>query len=404
MTSPFKLARRLWIQAQVKAPPAVRRSILPRLYDLRDLVRLVVRPYMPVVELSGQSHGGPLTVTLINVRFALAYLESVLFDGEPTRTQIGRIPIWRWRDAANWSSGDLLIVQGSRHLIRALPREEAIILPEQVRHALDLSGDWTAVEARFHRNIRKKVLQHLRRGGYQFEATRSERDFREFYSEMALPTTRNRHGRLSRPMSFDEAHEYFSHGFLLKVMRDSVWVSGAVIQTEGDRAIGQIIGVRDGDLQLVNRGVETVTYYAGIRRAHEMGYRTMDFLETGPYLASGLFRHKRTWGAAVDVPPYVRRWLLIRVRRGTPAVARFLEDNPFIVIDDRERLHGLIAVDNTTQVSAETRLDCERRYATPGLESLIVRAVENFIEPQTGDLIVPLRHGAASVSLRTQQA
>jgi hypothetical protein len=312
-----------------------------------------------------------------------------VFADEPTERTVRRVPIWRWRELQDRPSSDLVIVQGSRLLIRRLPQRHAIVLPEFVHHVLDLSGDLSAVEGRLHRKLLRTIRQ-AQKHGYQLDVSQSDRDFDEFYRRMALPTTRMRHGELSTPMPRYEAYQYFRRGLLFRIRRDGDWVAGAVCQSDQGTLLGQILGVRWGDPQEMKMGVLYALHYAVIRWANEHGYRSLDFLETGPYLESGLFQNKRRWGTTVSVPYYTRRQTWLQARRVTPALAGFLKENPFVIVDAENRLHGLIAVDDPASVPAETRLDWEKRYATPGLDSLIVRAVGSFVESRHEDLVLPV--------------
>ena len=386
----LKAARNVWIRAQLGTSPSVRRVVLPHLNDLKEVARLFARPNLPIVELSGEGTGGAITALFVNSRFATGSVKSFLFAGESSEREVGRIPFWRCSKVADSPSCDLIVIEGSLHLIRSLPSEGALVLPEFVHHTLDLSGDWTAVEARFHRGIRKRELQRVRRENYDFAVSHSDRDFDEFYRQMYVPTMHGRHGKRSRPMPRDVAYQYFSHGYLLQVRREGVWVAGTICQPEGSTIVSQITGVRNADHGLIDQGVAYVTYYFEIRCAHDRGFRAINFLGTEPFLTSGLLQHKRRWGTGVSVPAHERRHLWMKVRRLTPAVSAFLKENPLIVIDERGKLHGLIAVDDPAQVTAAMRQDWEKRYAMPGLESLIARGVSSYVESRGRDLIVPL--------------
>ena len=395
MSRLLKSARSLWIEAQLSAPPTIRHKAISLLGDVKDLVRLSATPFVLACDVHGQSRDGPITVTFINARIAQPRLESLLSLTEPEVRRVFRVPVWRLGDAAARSSSDLVIVQGIRPVIRTLPRERALVLPEFTHHTLDVSGDWSAVEQRIHLNIRKKKLPRVRKRGYEPEISRDARDFDDFYREIYLPTTRIRHGSLSRPMPRYEAEIYFRHGFLLQMKRDGEWVSGALCQPDGDTLQWRLLGVRGADPEEMRQGAYIALYYEAIRWANEHGFRTIDFGETGPYLESGMFRYKRGWGTRLHVPGSARLQLWINVRHLTPSTGSFLKEHPFIVTDESERLHGLIPVDDPALVTAEMRQDWEKRYATPGLESLIVRALESFVEPEGRDLILPVPAAAS---------
>ena len=70
------------------------------------------------------------------------------------------------------------------------------------------------------------------------------------------------------------------------------------------------------------------------------------------------------------------------------------------MVDKDEKLHGLIVVDDSGSVSAEMIEDWEKRYATPGLSSLVVCSVRDFTEGVADihdpDLVIPISSHADS--------
>jgi hypothetical protein len=73
----FEFVRNLWIRAEVGSPPAVQRAVIPRLHEAKEILRLLVRPYLPVYQLQGQGEGGPLTVAYIGLEFARPFLQDL---------------------------------------------------------------------------------------------------------------------------------------------------------------------------------------------------------------------------------------------------------------------------------------------------------------------------------------
>ena len=84
------MAQDLWIAAQFKAPASVQRSVIPRLHTVKEIVRLLAWPYLPVYRMQGQSQGGPLTVDYVGLDFTKPFLKSILFEGDPGRSRLRR--------------------------------------------------------------------------------------------------------------------------------------------------------------------------------------------------------------------------------------------------------------------------------------------------------------------------
>jgi hypothetical protein len=385
--------RILWIKARLKAPPPVQRTVIPRLHEAKEIVRLLIRPYSPVYQLQGQGQGGPLTVNYIGLEYAKPFLKSILFVENPVEQQVGRIPFWRYAGLANLSSGDMIIVEATKHLICKLPCQKAIVLPHYVHHILDVRGDWQEVQRRFRKTVHKNELRWVRKYGYEYDVSYDGQDFETFYHQMYVPTMKQRHGELTMLMSISEAYQYFRHGCLFQVMRDGDWVSGVVCHSQHKTLSFDLVGVKNADLRLIHEGAISTLYYAAAHWTNRHGYEAVNFLGTGPYLGEGHFQHKRKWGTAVSVPPHLHRRIWIRVQRSTPAVSQFLKENPFIVIDEGGGLYGLIVLDDPHSVSAETVKEWEKSYAIPGLKGFLVRPVSYFTQGPADDndsgLVIP---------------
>lgn len=394
--------RNLWIEARLNAPPSVQRTIILRLHEVKEVVRLLTRPYLPVCRLHGQGQGGPLTVAYIGLHYAEPLMKDILFVEDPVEQQVGRIPFWRPDRLASLPSSDMIIVEATRHLIRKLPRQNAIVLPQYVHHILDVRGDWQDVRGRFRKSTRHE-LRLTRKYGYQYEVSHDDQDFEFFYRDMYLPTMKIRHGDLASPMSVSEAHRTFRHGFLFLVKRDGRRVCGSLCHVERDTVRYMIMGVIDGDEQIMREGAGGALNCLRIQWANQQGYKAVNFLGSGiPRLNGGMFQYKRKWGTTVCVPPHLHRQIWIGIRRNTPAVSRFFKDNPFIVVDKKGDLHGLIVVDDPHNVPAKTREEWERRYVTPGLSSLLIRPVNDFVgevaNHDRSGVVIPIPPGSGPES------
>jgi hypothetical protein len=385
--------RWVWLEAELAAPPAVRRAVIPGLYEIKEIAQLLARPFLTAYQLQGQAEGGPLTVAFAGRKHTGASLSTLLFVEKPTAEEIGRVPFWSPGKLADLP-GDIVVVEATRYLIRRLPYSQGIVLPRIVYHTADTRGDWEDVRERFRKTIHKNELRWIRKYGYEYDVSHDPRDFEAFYHQMYLLTMDDRHGELAAPMPIGEAYQIFRHGCLFRVLREGNWVSGVVCHPQHKVLIADIVGVRNGDARLANEGAISTIYYATIHWANQHGYEGVNFLGSPPYLASGNFQHKRKWGGTVTIPPDVYRRMWMRVRHHTPAVSQFLANNPLAVIGEDGKLHGLIVVEDPQQVSAETRAEWEARYATPGLNSLMVRSVASLAggsaHVQDPALVIPL--------------
>jgi hypothetical protein len=351
----------------------------------------LAKPYLPVYRLQGQGQDGPLTVTFIGLDFSKDFFTNLLFTENPVE-HVERVPFWRYEEMANAPS-DIVIVHAARHLINKLSSRNAFVVPELVDHILNVQGDWQDVLRRFRKSVRKNELRLMRKYGYEYDVSYASQDFEEFYHQMYLPTMEARHGKLSSPTPISESYQYFWHGLLFKATRDGEWVSGMVCYPQQDVLIAKILGVRNADARLLHQGAEAALYYAGIHWSNQNGYKAINFLGSGTRLNGGLFQHKRKWGTTISVSPVLHRQIWIKVRRITPAVSRFLQENSFVTVGKNGKLHGLIIVDDPQNVLAKIRQGWENRFATPGLSSLLVHSIHDFEEEtDAGEpgLVIPI--------------
>ena len=372
--------RILWVKARLGVPPPLQRSVVSQLHKAKEIGRLMAKPYLPVCQLEGQGKGGPLSVVYVGLSLARPYVMDRIFVGDSVERQVDRIPFWRHKRLGDFPSGDIVIVEATKHLIRRLPHRSAIVLPPYVHHMVDVRGDWQDVRSRFHKSVRKNELRWIRKYGYEYEVSHARQDFDQFCQQMYSPTMDSRHGELVDAMTLSEAYQYFSRGCLFRITRDGDWVSGGICHPQQDVLVADITGVKNADPQLIAEGATAATYYAAIHWANQHGFRAVNFLGTGPYPAMGRFQHKRKWGAAINLPPHLHRRIWIKVRRVTPAVSQFLKDNPLVVVGEDGTLNGLITVDDTHDVTADTLRHWEKSYITPGMSNLLVRSVSSFAQ------------------------
>jgi hypothetical protein len=378
----LELRHNLWVKVQVGAPPRV----LSLLQEAKEIALTLSKPYLTIYQWQGQGQAGPLTVSFAGFEYAKAYLKSILFAEEPAEREVGRVPIWRPGQLADSSEADISFVVAGKRLIARLPRQNALVQPFRTRLTLDVRGEWEEVVQRFHYNARRNEVRKVRKYGYTYEVGHSDADFEQFYQTMYLPTMRKRHAELATLLSFDEAYEYFRRGSLLLVKRDGDerHVAGVVCYPERKVLYAIIIGILDGDEQLIKELAGAAGYYSSIHWAHQQGYEAVDFWGSKPYLTA-LFLYKRKWGVTVGVPSDMPQRIWFKIRRDTPAVRQFLKDNPCIILDEAGALWGLIVTDDPDNVAPEVEAAWHKRYATPGLEGLLIRSVADLSRDPDGE-------------------
>lgn len=361
----FELAHKLWIEVQLTAPPLLQDTLIAGLKRARELTRLVAKPLLPIDQLSGPGCGGPLTINYVGPAFAKSVVKEAFFTQPVQERHLGQVPFWRIGRMVHDRSVDITFIAAPKWVIRLLPRHTAFVLPHYVDQVIDLTGSWDDVKNRMHKGLRK-LLRRTRNYGYEWRLTSNPEDLKRFYHTMYLPTMTDRHGELSSPMSLREASQIFRHGWLFMLKRDGCDVAGGLAHAQNNIFYFIVLGVLNGDPNLVHEGAQTAIYDAVVQWAHKQGYKAVHLMGGPPYL-NNLFLYKRRWGASAVLPDDEHRLLWLKVQRDTPAVRRAMQTTPFIALDEQNNLQVIIIADSAEAITPEVRANWQKDLFTPGL-------------------------------------
>lgn len=377
-----QFGHRLWIKAQLNAPPYLQRTVVPYLHQVKEIVRILTKPYLTFYHLQGQNEAGSLTVIYGGLGYAKPMLEHLLFTEVPMEQKIGRLPLWRLGEVSKWPTGDLIIIEASKHIVHRLPCRHGLVLPWWVDLVLDVQGEWEDVLRRLHASVRGQDIRRVRKYGYEYEVSHAHAHFELFYNRMYLPSMEARHGSLAAPLSMDEAYQYFRHGWLFLIKRDGAYVAGCICYAQQDVVKFREIGVLDGNEQLMREGAQGAVYYAMVHWANQQGYNMVDFLGSWPYMSSGMFRYKRKWGSTLSLSPHEHKRIWVKIQHCTPAVCQFLQNNPCVILGEHTELQGLIITLNPNDITMETLAEWHKIYEMPGLAELIIRSPAELVGGQ----------------------
>jgi hypothetical protein len=376
---PLELARSLWHAIQRRAPPWFESSLLPALFQLKDMVRLLFRPMLPKNEFFGADGAdGPKAIGVGLTPIAGLYSE--FLAQWPSERPTNDTPFWRVRAAGLKKSADLVAVEGPLLLIKALPRHNALILPRCVAHTMDVTGEWQDVCRRFHDSVRTNELRWIRKYGYRFEKSTNTGHFEHFYESMYLPTINRRHGSAAILDSKAKAYEFFENGFLLRVFKGGTWVAGALCELRASGLRLCELGVWEANDALIKEGAMGAAYIAAIQTANNLKCHRIDLTASASLLSNGTFQHKRKWGTSVSLPVSDQQRIWIHIARYTPAIHRLLAMNPMITVDQDGQLQALVALESLDDWTTAEAERWRRRFFVPGLSSIRVLPLDRFRE------------------------
>lgn len=376
---PLEFARSRWHAIQRQAPPWFESSILPPLFQLKEMVRLLSRPRLPTNEFFGTDIAdGPKAV---GVRLTpIGGLHSELLAQWPSERPARTTPFWRAGAKGLNPSADLIAVEGPLLFIKTLPRHNALVLPRCVVHTLDVTGEWQQVRQRFHKSVRTNELRRIRKHGFHFEKSTNTAHFEHFYERMYLPTMHRRHGCAAILDSKATANEFFENGFLLRVFKGGMWVAGGLCERRASGLRLCELGVLESNDALVKEGALGAAYIGAIQAANSMKCRQINLTVTASLLSNSTFQHKRKWGTSVSLPAWDQQRIWIQIARYTPAIHRLLTTNPMITVDQDGQLQAVAAIESLDHWTAPTAERWRRQYYVPGLSSIRLLPLDRFRE------------------------
>jgi hypothetical protein len=246
---------------------------------------------------------------------------------------------------------------------------------EYVRQVIDTSGSWEQIAQNCSKS-RKVMFRKLSSDPtLSYRTSNTNEDFDFFYHRMHVPFVTRRFGESASTDTYDEMKQYFNKGFLLLVNQDGQAVIGALCIIERDKLIFRRTGVLDGDDCYVKGGAHASLYYCLIRVAKERGCRSLDVMNSRPFINDGVYKNKRRWGAVAlpdeELKTSVYFFNVSRSRK----VAQFFENDP-IVIQAKAMLRCMTgnareAIDgaSVTQDAIEELL---RQCQSPGINGVTV--------------------------------
>ena len=293
------------------------------------------RWFKPVAltRLEGATQAGTTSVALVAGGVEEChYLLERFFAAQPTRTELGRVPVWglvrrlaAWRDEAA-----LTIARLDRVAAPWVLRGERFVrIPEWVASAMPVPEDLEAWSARS--TSRRSDMVRVKRDGLTMQESHDEVELRTFHQEMLQPYAGARHG--SGGSSWWQVRRSFARGALLWVKQGDRRIAGVVVEYAGDTLLARFLGVADGDLALLRRGALVGCYIHMLDYARRRGFRTIDFGGSRPSRADGVWIYKAKWGAQ-PTPRFISAYdFFVRWHPADPAVAALLAAAPLVSRD-----------------------------------------------------------------------
>jgi hypothetical protein len=268
----------------------------PALYFLMSILkRLVLLPRsFRLMCLVIPENGWDGRVVYLGEGESLSYVRKI-FHGEGGEIAARRIPLWRIGKAIREMvrPGTILCVEVNRLLGPCVPGKHLPSFP-WVRQRVVLSSP--EYEKR-KKTINSVYGRKVRKYGYEFRMLTDAVSLKQFYSELYLPHISARFGEERSARGLAELEKAVKSGFLLQVLHNDVWVSGAVCRVRGKEISVLTFGHLPEEIFPLGLGALSAAYYHLFSYAESHGLESVDLGRSRPRTADGVYWHKRRWGA-----------------------------------------------------------------------------------------------------------
>jgi len=279
-------------------------------------------------------------------------------------------------------NSDIVIYDGKYPIAhRVLSKIEGItFMPhwvDQVNSSFSSLGDFAK---RKNRNAYEDI-RVIKKRGFEFVFSRSAELLGFFYENMYSPFVDNRFGQGRTASGFKEMEQSFKKGGLALIRLNGRFLSGTVLELVNKTVHPTYTGVLNGDITLLKEDVSIALYYYYFLLAIERGFSRVDFGFSRPFLNDGILRYKSKWNSHLEFDPTQINVFAYKILRLSPAIKRFLLNNPLITLEG-DKLVGNIFIEDGTDVNKE---ELSHKYFFNGLSSIRFVPLEKSVGEDAGN-------------------
>jgi hypothetical protein len=262
-------------------------------------------------------------------------------------------------------NGSIIVMEMEKNLKEHLPKEDSFLIPCWLSGEMDLSKDLAkTVSTNIKRNIKKIVEKN-----FHYEIQDGMKDFDNFYRTMYFPYVNRRYSDEAVVWSYEEMKKEFVKCILLLVRRENDEIAGTLINMREEIPRLWVIGIKDGNFELVKEGAMHAIWYYFFKYFEEKGIRRVSLGYTRSFFDDGVLQYKKQWG--MKIAGASREYFCVKPLDGSGGVISFLQNNPFIY-EEGGRLKGAIfeAVEGFSEGRVTERH--KRKYFMPGIDEISI--------------------------------
>jgi hypothetical protein len=293
---------------------------------------------------SEKTSGGPLKIAYMAWDGTLPYYWMHRFLKENYKFQKKKmIPVWKLNKYLNKNedSCDLAIIETNHYTRKFAKPDMGFLIPRWFQMQLDTN------ESSINRMRKLGIIRRMKKYTLTFEQKHKAEDFKFFYQRMYTPYTSGRHK--SSAIIID--YKYFIKKSREKgsrlgfVYSGGKPVAGTFIDYLEDKTRMCLVGILDGQEDIMRMGVNGAIYYFEVFNCIKKGIKSINIGGTSPVLTDGLTQFKISLGAkAEDLKYFQSQYLWFIPLKDSIAIRNILKLNP-LIFRMEDNLYRLICVD-----------------------------------------------------------
>ncbi len=301
------------------------------------------------------------------------YFTGLAFDHSCRETYIGKRCTWNIQRIARSRNYDsaLLVVEGQESPRTSAKVRNSFFIPLWLHGKVDSSVDI----AEFLKNgSLKSDVRRIRKNGLEYEISKKESQFDNFYYTMYKPHVTKAHGSTATVQNYNVMKEEFKNCELLLIKKDNEYIAGILLVYKENEASMWSLGIKNADSQYVRDGAIGALFYYSVQYLKERGFDKIEFGLSRPFFNDGVLQYKMKWKQ--EIVGCSDRGFIMHALSITPGVKGFLTHNPFIYRNNN-KYHGAIFVQNEELFSKEDLKKICKKSFMSGMSKLFVHLFEN---------------------------
>ena len=294
------------------------------------------------------------------------YLTGLAFGNSYRESYLGEKWVWNIHRMARSKKylSSLIMVEGQEDFLMVPDVRNSLYIPLWIHGEVDCS---TGFSEFLKNDSLKSDARRIRKNKLDYEISKDESMFKEFYDTMYVPHITKAHGGAATIQSYEVMQKEFKYCELLRIIKEDEYIAGILLVFKDKKASMWSLGIRNGDHQYVKDGAIGALFYFSVFYLIKKGFDTIAFGLSRAFLNDGVVQYKMKWKQKIIGSS--DRGMYLRALSDTPAVKGYFMNNPFIYKDNRCYC-GAVFMDHEGPFTQKDLQKIFRKYFMQGIEKL----------------------------------